>query len=44
MFYGERKIWWIRVRTSGNVGHGSRFIKDTAVEKLVRPPVCACVF
>lgn len=36
VFYGERKIWWIRVRTTGNVGHGSRFIKETAVEKLVR--------
>jgi aminoacylase len=36
VFYGERKIWWIRVRASGPVGHGSRFVEGTAVEKLVR--------
>ena len=36
VFYGERKAWWIRVRARGNVGHGSRFVKGTAVEKLVR--------
>jgi len=36
VFYGERKIWWIHVSTKGNVGHGSRFIKDTAVEKLMK--------
>ena len=36
IFYGERKIWWIHVVAKGNVGHGSRFIQGTAVEKLVR--------
>lgn len=40
VFWGERKIWWVRVRTTGNVGHGSRFIEATAVEKLVQ---CSCV-
>lgn len=38
VFYGERKIWWIHVFATGNVGHGSRFIQSTATEKLVRPP------
>ncbi len=28
VFYGERAIFWIRIKASGNVGHGSRFIKD----------------
>jgi aminoacylase len=27
VFYGERKIWWLRVRATGPTGHGSRFIK-----------------
>jgi hypothetical protein len=35
VFYGERKIWWIHVTARGPTGHGSRFVKDTATEKLV---------
>lgn len=35
VFYGERKIWWIKVTATGAVGHGSRFIQGTAVDKLV---------
>ncbi len=35
VFYGERKIWWIHVKATGPTGHGSRFVKGTAVEKLV---------
>ena len=35
VFYGERVPWWLLVKTEGNTGHGSRFIKDTAVEKLM---------
>ena len=35
MYYGERKIWWLRVRARGPAGHGSRFIPRTAVAKLV---------
>ena len=35
VFYGERKIWWIHVKATGPTGHGSRFVKNSAVEKLV---------
>lgn len=35
VFYGERTTWWIDVITRGNTGHGSQFINDTAVSKLV---------
>jgi aminoacylase len=35
VFYGERAIFWIRVRATGNVGHGSRFVKGQAVMKLL---------
>uniref|UniRef100_A0A6I8N3C0 N-acyl-aliphatic-L-amino acid amidohydrolase n=1 Tax=Ornithorhynchus anatinus TaxID=9258 RepID=A0A6I8N3C0_ORNAN len=34
VFYSERSPWWIRVKSSGKPGHGSRFIEDTAGEKL----------
>jgi aminoacylase len=36
VFFGERSPMWILVTCSGPTGHGSRFIQDTAVEKLVR--------
>jgi len=36
VFYGERATWWVKVRAKGPTGHASRFIKNTAVEKLVR--------
>jgi len=36
LFYGERGVWWLRVMAEGNVGHGSRFIPDTAMSKLIR--------
>lgn len=36
VFWGERKVWWLRVRATGPVGHGSRFVEDSAVEQLVR--------
>lgn len=36
VFYGERAIFWIRIKASGNVGHGSRFVKDQAVQKIHR--------
>lgn len=35
VFYGERLPLWINVVAKGPTGHGSRFIPDTAVEKLV---------
>lgn len=34
LFYGERSLWWVRVKCAGSPGHGSRFIQDTAAEKL----------
>ena len=34
LFYGERSPWWVRVKCEGNPGHGSRFIQNTAAEKL----------
>ncbi|KAL3853625.1 hypothetical protein ACJMK2_017156 [Sinanodonta woodiana] len=34
VFYGERRAWWLRVNCTGNPGHGSRFIENTAAEKL----------
>jgi aminoacylase len=39
VFYGERAPWWVRVFATGNVGHGSRFIEGTALQKL--HDVCA---
>lgn len=35
VFYGERVPWWIQVTATGAPGHGSRFLKDTAMERLV---------
>ena len=34
IFYGERHVFWADVKFKGNPGHGSRFIANTAVEKL----------
>jgi len=36
VFYGERVPWWINVTARGPAGHGSRFIENTAMEKLIR--------
>lgn len=33
-FYEERSPWWVKFIIPGNAGHGSRFIENTAVEKL----------
>ena len=35
VFYGERLPWWVDITATGNTGHGSRFIDNTAVEQLV---------
>ncbi|CAK0857415.1 unnamed protein product [Prorocentrum cordatum] len=35
VFYGERTPWWLIVRAQGPTGHGSRFIKNTAFEKML---------
>ncbi|XP_054990346.1 aminoacylase-1 [Sorex araneus] len=34
VFYSERSPWWVQIKSTGNPGHGSRFIEDTAAEKL----------
>ncbi|XP_036850833.1 aminoacylase-1 isoform X2 [Manis javanica] len=34
VFYSERSTWWVRITSTGKPGHGSRFIEDTAAEKL----------
>jgi aminoacylase len=34
VFYGERKIWWVRLKATGPAGHGSRFVPNTAVQQL----------
>ena len=31
----ERLPWWVDVTATGNTGHGSRFIENTAVEQIV---------
>ncbi|CAJ0584960.1 unnamed protein product, partial [Mesorhabditis spiculigera] len=34
VYYAERCPWWIRVTFPGQPGHGSKFIEDTAGEKM----------
>jgi len=34
VYYGERVPWWIQITCTGNTGHGSRFIENTAAEKI----------
>ncbi|KAK6017868.1 N-acyl-L-amino-acid amidohydrolase, partial [Ostertagia ostertagi] len=34
VYYAERCTWWVKVTCSGSPGHGSKFIENTAVEKL----------
>jgi aminoacylase len=36
VFYGERASNWVIIRTRGPTGHGSRFIMNTAIEKMTR--------
>jgi len=36
VFYGERVPWWVIFRAAGPTGHGSRFVKNTAMEKLIK--------
>lgn len=35
VFYGERYPMWIIITVNGPTGHGSRFVQDTAVERLM---------
>ncbi|KFD63051.1 hypothetical protein M514_07982 [Trichuris suis] len=34
IYYAERSLWWLKVIASGNSGHASTFVDDTAAEKL----------
>eukprot|EP01121_Diplochlamys_sp_Union-15-3_P019906 TRINITY_DN7606_c0_g1_i1.p1 TRINITY_DN7606_c0_g1~~TRINITY_DN7606_c0_g1_i1.p1 ORF type:complete len:824 (-),score=139.32 TRINITY_DN7606_c0_g1_i1:99-2504(-) len=36
VYYGERAVWWVKIIARGNVGHGSRFIENTSIDKLLR--------
>lgn len=36
VFYGERAACWVTLRARGPVGHGSRFVENTAIEKMTR--------
>ncbi|KAJ3197284.1 adenylate cyclase [Irineochytrium annulatum] len=36
VFYAERSPWWVWIKATGNVGHGSQFITDPAPAKLIR--------
>eukprot|EP00696_Hemimastix_kukwesjijk_P000192 gnl/Hemi2/10274_TR3543_c0_g1_i1.p1 gnl/Hemi2/10274_TR3543_c0_g1~~gnl/Hemi2/10274_TR3543_c0_g1_i1.p1 ORF type:complete len:427 (-),score=40.42 gnl/Hemi2/10274_TR3543_c0_g1_i1:68-1348(-) len=35
LFYAERLCWWVCMEATGPPGHASRFIKETAVEKIL---------
>jgi len=39
VFYGERCPLWVFVTVNGPTGHGSRFIENTAIERLLK--ICA---
>jgi len=34
VYNGQRSTWWVQITCRGNPGHGSRFVENTAVEKL----------
>lgn len=35
LFYGERAIWWLRIRATGVTGHASRLPRETAMQSLI---------
>lgn len=35
IYYGQRAVWWLIVKAKGSVGHGSRFVENTAMMKLM---------
>ncbi|PIO70787.1 hypothetical protein TELCIR_07345 [Teladorsagia circumcincta] len=35
VFYAEKNQWWIKVKCQGSPGHGSKFVENTAGEKLL---------
>jgi len=36
VFYGERVPWWVKFKATGPTGHGSRFVQNSAVEKIMK--------
>jgi aminoacylase len=34
IFHGERKQWWLKLESSGEAGHGSKYVKHNAFENL----------
>ncbi|KRX71544.1 Aminoacylase-1 [Trichinella britovi] len=34
IYYAERNTWWIKLTCHGNPGHASKFIENTAAEKM----------
>ncbi|XP_045604702.1 aminoacylase-1 [Procambarus clarkii] len=34
VFYGERGVWWMKIKCPGQPGHGSQFLPNTAGAKL----------
>jgi aminoacylase len=44
VFYGERAPMWVLVTANGPTGHGSRFVENTAVEKLMEVANKAMVY
>ena len=34
LYYGERNVFWVKISCPGNPGHGSRFLENTAAEKV----------
>jgi aminoacylase len=37
VYFGERAIWWVKIKATGKTGHASRYLdKDGAVERLHR--------
>ena len=44
VFHGERTPWWVLVTAAGPTGHGSRFINNAAMEKLIRMASKAMAF
>jgi len=33
LYYGERNVFWVKIKCPGQPGHGSRFLENTAGEK-----------
>ena len=34
LFHAERKVWWIKLTSTGETGHGSKYVDDSSTHKL----------